>query len=118
MSSSSATANIKKVSSQSKLSSTELSAQEAVEYHQDHRRRSLSTERMSKTESTAMKSLSSHTENVSEESRVSSARFHEGKVMSSQIENGLSSANRLVAGSSTINASAIAAQSSSESHKK
>merc|ERR1712038_1615784 len=80
-----ATSSIKKMSSQSKLSSSEISAQEAVEYHQDHRRRSLSTERMSKsvaTESNAIKSLSSHSENVTEESRLSSARVHEGRIMS------------------------------------
>ena len=108
------------MSSQSKLSSAEISAQEAVEYHQDHRRRSLSTERMSKsvaTESNAIKSLSSHSENVTEESRLSSARVHEGRVMSMQVEKELGSGNALVANSSAMVSSALA-KSSSESHQK
>ena len=92
----STTANVKKVSSQTKLSSAEISAQQAVEYHQDHRRRSLSTEK---------------------ESRLSSARTHEGKVMSTHVEQGLESGSSIVASNAAMMSSAIA-QSSSESHQK
>ena len=105
MTSKTSTANIRKVSSQTKLSSAEMSAQEAVEYHQDHRRRSISTERMSKSvamESNAIKSLSSHTENVSEESRLSSAHVHEGRVASKQLEMDLGSGSAVVVDSDAL----------------
>jgi hypothetical protein len=69
------------------------------------------------TESNAMKSLSSHSENVTEESRLSSARVHEGRVMSMQVEKELGSGNALVANSSAMVSSALA-KSSSESHQK
>merc|ERR1712223_648027 len=83
-------------SSYAKLSSAEISAQQNAEYHLDHRQRSLSNEK---------------------ETRLSSARTHEGKVMSTHVETGLESGSSIDASNAAMMSSAIA-QSSSESQQK
>ena len=102
--STSATANIRKTSSQSKVSASEMSAQKSVEFQQDLRRRSLSTERrrVSSAESTAIKSTTSQVKTMAEESRMSSAKMHQGVVSSLQIEKGLASGNAMVAQQASI----------------
>ena len=97
--STSATANITKASSQSKISASEMSAKKSVEFQQDLRRRSLSSERrrVSSAESTAIKSTTSQVKTMAEESRMSSAKVHQGVVSSLQTERSLASGNTMVA---------------------